>query len=142
MITPAQYWISGGRLGGGFADSSSDELCLYVNRSTSANTFVIRGGETIVAADVGAEFAPDDADGAEATAAGVARSFSFPRPVAVLNAFMNGLTSRPAPAELVPLDAPEPPVLLEEPEDGCDDDPARTSKFIEATAGWKLVRGL
>ena len=86
--------------------------------------------------------APDDADGAEATAAGVARSFSFPRPVAVLNAFMNGLTSRPAPAELVPLDAPEPPVLLEEPEDGCDDDPARTSKFIEATAGWKLVRGL
>ena len=27
MMTPAQYWISGGKLGGGLADSSSDELC-------------------------------------------------------------------------------------------------------------------
>ena len=42
MITPAQYWISGRKLGGGFGDSSSDELCRYVNLSTSAKTFVIR----------------------------------------------------------------------------------------------------
>ena len=39
-MTPAQYWISRSRLGGGFGDSSFDELWQYANCSMSANTFV------------------------------------------------------------------------------------------------------
>ena len=42
MITPAQYWISCGSVGGGFGKSLSDELGRNVNRSTSENTFVCR----------------------------------------------------------------------------------------------------
>jgi hypothetical protein len=43
MMTPAQYWISGGSVGGGFGRSYSCELGRNVNRSTSENTFVWRG---------------------------------------------------------------------------------------------------
>ena len=43
MITPAQYWISGGNLGGGLGRSVSVELGLEVNRSTKENTLVYRG---------------------------------------------------------------------------------------------------
>jgi hypothetical protein len=43
MITPAQYWISGGSVGGGLGRSYSCELGRNVNRSTSENTFVWRG---------------------------------------------------------------------------------------------------
>ena len=42
-MTPAQYWISGGSLGGGLGRSVSVELGLKVNRSTKENTFVCRG---------------------------------------------------------------------------------------------------
>jgi hypothetical protein len=42
MMTPAQYWISGGSVGGGFGRSYSCELGLNVNRSTKENTFVWR----------------------------------------------------------------------------------------------------
>ena len=44
MLTPAQYWISGGKLGGGFELSSSDELWRYVTPSTCANMFIMRLG--------------------------------------------------------------------------------------------------
>jgi hypothetical protein len=68
MITPAQYWISGGSLGGGLGRSVSVELGLKVNRSTSENTFVWR-----VAAPAAAVPVVDEA---------CAFSFSFPRLVA------------------------------------------------------------
>ena len=94
MMTPAQYWISGGRLGGGLGDSSSDELCRYVNRSTRAKTFVIRGGTAPL--PLAAVFGPDAElePAVEADDDDDARSFSFPRPVALLNAFTSGCTSR------------------------------------------------
>ena len=80
MITPAQYWISGGRVGGGLGESSSDELGRKVNLSTREKTFVIRGvplpGVVEVLADDGIA---------------VAFSFSFPRPVAVAKALRKGL---------------------------------------------------
>ncbi|KAJ3541447.1 hypothetical protein NMY22_g3879 [Coprinellus aureogranulatus] len=42
MMTPAQYWISGGSRGGGLRSSVSVELALKVNRSTNEKTFVCR----------------------------------------------------------------------------------------------------
>jgi hypothetical protein len=57
MITPAQYWISGGNLGGGLGRSISVELGLKVNRSTKENTLVCRGeAEERVAEDGGVGF--------------------------------------------------------------------------------------
>jgi hypothetical protein len=44
MMTPAQYCISWGKVGGGFGRSYSWELGRKVNRSTRENTFVWRGG--------------------------------------------------------------------------------------------------
>ena len=139
MITPAQYWMSCGRLGGGFGNSSSDELCRYVNRSTSANTFVIRGGLP----DDPAPFAADvDEPAPEPEPEAEARSFSFPRPVALLNAFTNAFTSLPTAAEPA-LELPDPAFArLDEPEEDADDGPARASLMSCAVAGWKLVRGL
>ena len=56
-MTPAQYWISGGSLGGGLGRSVSVELGLKVNRSTKENTFVCRGEvEMRVEEDSGAGF--------------------------------------------------------------------------------------
>ena len=57
MITPAQYWISGGSLGGGLGRSVSVELGLKVNRSTKENTLVCLGEvEERVEEDVGVGF--------------------------------------------------------------------------------------
>ena len=57
MMTPAQYCISGGSVGGGFGKSYSCELGRKVNRSTSENTFVWRGGVGAAVVDEGAELA-------------------------------------------------------------------------------------
>ena len=143
IITPAQYWISCGRLGGGFGDSSSDELWRYVNRSTSANTFVCLGLPPLAPAAGAAELepAPAPADAADAPVDDP-RSFSFPRPVALLNAFTNAFTSLPTAAEPA-LELPDPAFArLDEPEEDADDGPARASLMSCAVAGWKLVRGL
>jgi hypothetical protein len=64
MMTPAQYWISGGSVGGGFGRSYSCELGRNVNRSTSENTFVWRGDVVDVTRG--------------AAAAGLGAAFSFP----------------------------------------------------------------
>lgn len=93
IITPAQYWISGGSEGGGLGDSISDELCRNVNRSTSENTFVMRGvaaaavvvAAVVVAAEAVAVVEDEDEDDAF--------SFSLPRPVAELRTFMSELGS-------------------------------------------------
>ena len=63
MITPAQYWISGGSLGGGFGRSVSVELGRNVNLSTNENTLVCL-------VELGAILA--------ATADAVVFAFSFP----------------------------------------------------------------
>jgi hypothetical protein len=77
-MTPAQYCISGGNVGGGFGRSYSWELGRNVNRSTSENTFVWRGA-------VGGA-----GDSAEDAAGG---AFSFPLRLA--NAFKNPVASLP-----------------------------------------------
>lgn len=112
--------MSDGKLGGGFGDSSSDELCRYVNLSTNANTFVIRmvepegapefeldGPAATAVVKPEPEAAPDEDD---------ARSFSFPRPVALLNALTSGCTSRvplpPAAVDELGAIKPDPPATL------------------------------
>ena len=132
-MTPAQYWISGGKLGGGLDDSSSDELCRYVNRSTSAKTLVIRCAGALLPEDPAAELDPDP-DGAAAElepapdegAAAEARSFSFPRPVAELNAFTNGLISF-AGVALDTVEAVDAACALPDDPLGPADDPKRPS---------------
>jgi hypothetical protein len=81
MITPAQYWISGGNFGGGLGRSVSVELGLKVNLSTSEKTFVCR---VLLGAVV-----EDEADGAGGGKMEAAFSFSFPRPAALANALKN-----------------------------------------------------
>jgi len=74
MMTPAQYWISGGNLGGGLGRSVSVELGLKVNRSTKENTLVCRGEPEMgieeedsgVIFDVEVEEAREDAEGCRA----------------------------------------------------------------------------
>lgn len=75
--------MSAGNVGGGFGESSSDELGRNVNRSTSENTFVILRGPEVEPFTV-EELELDDISGATAGAF----SFSFPRPVALLKARM------------------------------------------------------
>ena len=122
-----------------------------MNRSTSANTFVIRCCVGALLSPAAAAAAPepdgpaDELDPApDAAAPADARSFSFPRPVAELKAFMKGLTSFPG-VVLEP-DVEEPAVALPDEEDaelpGPDADPKRASLESCAVAGWKLVRGL
>jgi hypothetical protein len=111
MITPAQYWISGGKVGGGFGRSYSCELGRNVKRSTNENTFVWRGVE----------------------AAGVARvdcavglAFSFP--LLLAKALKKPVLDVAATASLKRDDGPAFGVA------GC-------CGLSVAVAGWKLVRG-
>jgi hypothetical protein len=83
MITPAQYCISGGNVGGGLGNSLSHELGLNVNLSTRENTFVC-----LVAEGVDEEHAvkkEEEVDGSF--------SFSLPRPVAEAKTFKIGCVS-------------------------------------------------
>ena len=94
--------------------------------------------------------APPDPDGPadeldpapEAAAAAEARSFSFPRPVAELKAFMKGLTSFAG--AVLEVDEEEPAVALDEDPEllAPEADAKRPSLESCAVAGWKLVRGL
>ena len=69
-----------------------------MNLSTSANTFVIRVVGPVGAAALVEEPAPvDEVELAAAPEDDGARSFSLPRPVALLNAFTSGWTSRELP---------------------------------------------
>jgi hypothetical protein len=78
MITPAQYWISAGSLGGGLGRSASEELGRNVNRSTNEKTLVCRVGAGVGAGDVDDE--DPDADAVDAVMNPKDTfSFSFPR---------------------------------------------------------------
>jgi hypothetical protein len=72
MMTPAQYWISGGSRGGGFGRSVSLDDGRNVNRSTSENTFVSYTGRAV------AEWF--GAGGGAGTCVDVARLGAFPLP--------------------------------------------------------------
>jgi hypothetical protein len=76
IITPAQYWISAGKVGGGFGSSLSEELGRNVNLSTRENTFVSLIVDPCTGPTLAAAF-----------------SFSFPLPVADANALNKGLDS-------------------------------------------------
>ena len=116
-----------------------------MNRSTSANTLVMRGvGALLAAAAAPDPDGPaDELDPAPAAAAAAeARSFSFPRPVAELKAFIKGLTSFAG--AVLEADEEEPAVALDEDAEllAPEADPKRPSLESCAVAGWKLVRGL
>ena len=124
--------MSWGSDGGGFGPSKSAELWRNVNLSTSANTFVILCG--------GAGAGVTGTTGSDGPA--TAFSFSFPRPVTELYAFMNVLGSFAADAEDGGAIGPKPPAptpaLLLGP--ACMNRPSPTGSC--AVAGWKVVRGL
>jgi hypothetical protein len=110
-MTPAQYCISGGNVGGGFGKSYSCELGRKVNRSTSENTFVWRGGA--------------GAAGAAGVGGAAGLDFSFPlRPANALKKLVLVVAS-------FPRDGPAVGVA-------CCCGPCG---FSVAVAGWKLVRG-
>lgn len=69
---------------------------------------------------------------------GDARSFSLPRPVALLNAFTSGCTSRLDPEDATDDEDAAAAADLDD-DDGW---PNLPSLEIWAVAGWKLVRGL
>ena len=102
------------------------------------------------AVDVDAPLAEPDAAGPGVDEDDGARSFSFPRPVALLKAFTSGWTSRAGfgftlALELDVLDgvaAPEPAAARLEGDEDANVCPYRPSFESWAVAGWKLARGL
>lgn len=113
-MTPAQYWISGGSVGGGFGRSYSCELGRNVNRSTSENTFVWRG-DVVDATRVAA-----------AAVLGTALAFSFPLRLA---------KALKKPVLDVAAARDDGPAVC------CVVVAAVACGLIVAVAGWKLVRG-